>query len=178
MLPRPATMITAVVVTFALAGVMKLSTRSMTVAPQAAADSSREEGPAQLDSSRYQSEISDLETVLYQEAPPSQAAPASTVDPSMIEDLLRAIDAIEDLADRGRDECEQLGEPFYDFEQPGAEGDAHIEKWNDFARTWDEDVTEVATRLPSPPTWDADPALTAAYQDVTWAIRELRDATM
>ncbi|HXV14171.1 MAG TPA: hypothetical protein VEC56_08185 [Candidatus Krumholzibacteria bacterium] len=261
MLPRPATMITAVVVTFAIAGVMKLSTRGMTsAAPDP--EGLRDETPAQIESSRYQREITDLEAVLYQEAPPSmtdfmsisaalhemgfaiadremgpgardvassvamlaaqsevgeagyalpdiaqlrhdwealrsehfsdeewfrestpavesaQEVPAPTIDPSMIEDLLRAIDAIEALSDEGRRACEELGEPSYDFEQPGAEGEAHIEKWNDFARDWDEDVTRVATRLPSPPSWDADPELTAAYQDVTFAIRELRNATM
>jgi hypothetical protein len=254
-------MITAVVVTFAIAGVMKLSTRGMTSAPQAA-DDVREEEPAQLNSSRYQQEITDLEAVLYQESPLSmtdfmtvsaafhdmgfaiaerevgrsardvasgmavlaarsdvgeggyalpdiaqlrsdweslrsehfsdadwfrestpeveaaQDTPAPTVDPAMVDDLLSAIESIEELSDRGRRACAELGEPFYDLEQPGPGGEAHIEKWNDFAREWDEDVTRVATLLPSPPAWNADPELTAAYQDVTSAIRELRNATM
>ncbi len=255
MLPRPATMVTAVVVTFAIAGVMRLSTRGITSAPA-------EEGPSRLDSSRYQREIVDLETALYQEAPPSmtdfmtisaafhemgfaiadremgvgardvasdvamlaaqsdvgeagyalpdiaelrsdweslrsahfsdaewfresthavesaQEVSDATVDPSTIDDLLIAIEEIESLMEEGRRACEELGEPFYDFEQPGPEGEAHIEEWNDFAREWDEDVSRAASRLPSPPVWDVDPEVTAAYQDVTFAIREMRNATM
>ena len=255
MLPRPATMVTAVVVAFALAGVVRLSTRTThTTSPDGE--------PARLDSARYQREIEALESTLYQASTPSmsdfmtissafqdvgfaiadrelsahnrgvasdvallaaqadvgeagyslpdvaqlrsdweslrsqhfeeaawfrqstpeieqaQVTSAPAVDPAMVDELLRAIDAIETLAEEGRHVCDALGEPFYDLEQPGPGGDAHIQKWNEFAREWDDDVSRVATRMPSPPAWDADPELTYAYQDIAGAIGELRHATM
>jgi hypothetical protein len=91
---------------------------------------------------------------------------------------LRTLVEIEDLAKEGRRTCNELGEPFYDFEAPGPEGELHIEKWNLFASTWEDDVTTVASHLPSPPAWDSDPEMTAAYQEATGALSELRNATM
>ena len=64
MLPRPASIVAAVVVTFAVAGVMRLSTRGMSV-ERASETSSR------LDSARYQREIVALEDALYKNEPPS-----------------------------------------------------------------------------------------------------------
>lgn len=166
MLPRPATLVTAVVVTFAIAGVLKLSTRNAAEEPGARAT------PSRLDSERDQNEIEVLESTLYAEAP------APTVDPAMIDDLVRAIATIEALSDEGRRACDELGEPFYDFERPGAAGEAHIETWNRFAREWDDDVTEAATRLPAPPAWDADVDVTTSYQEVANALQQLRHATI
>ena len=263
MLPRPATMVTAVVVSFALAGVARLSSRTGATTP-------RDEestpfggaGSARLNSALYQPEIESLESQLYADSVPSmddftalsnafrdvgfaiadrernarnrdiasdvsvlaaradigeagyslpdlvqlrsdweslrsqrfseaawfrqstpaieesQAESTTTIDPAMADELLHAIDAIETLAQDGRRACDELGEPFYDLEQPGPAGDAHIEKWNAFARKWDDDVSRAATRLPSPPAWDADPKLTLAYQAVAGAIAELRLAAM
>jgi hypothetical protein len=248
-------MVTAVVVTFAIAGVIRLSTRSVSSSPRDIAGS-------RLDSARYQREIQALETTLYKEAPPSmtdfmvisaafhdmgfaiaanelnpasrdvasdvamlaaksdvgeagyalpdiaelradweslrsqrfveaewfrtstpaveaaQVVPTPTVDPAMIEELQRSIDELEDLVQQGRSACTELGEPFYDFEQPGLSGAAHIDRWNAFAREWDDDVSRVASRMPSPPAWDTDIEVTTAYQDVAAAVRELRHATM
>lgn len=264
MLPRPATMVTGVVVAFAIAGVMRLSTRGMS---NSSADPSFDRSDdrttsARLDSDRYQGEIEALEATLYQETPPSMtdfmaisaalhevslaiadrevnpiardvagdvamlaagadvgesgfALPdigqvrtdweairsrnfedagwfreaaatledadvdtAPAADPSIVEDLLSAIDAIEALGETGRRACEELGEPFYEFEQPGPAGEDHIEKWNEFAREWEDDVSQVASHMPPPPAWDADVEVTTAYQDVSSALRELRHATM
>lgn len=263
MLPRPATMVTGVIVTFAIAGVMRLSTRGMS-SPSAGGSPRQSIDPssARLDSDRYQDEIEALESTLYQEAPPSmtdfmaisaalqdvslaiadrevnpnarevagdvamlaagadvgesgfalpdigeiraeweslrsrnfehadwfrEAAsapegaepdPALELDSSITADLLSAIDAIEALSETGRRACKELGEPFYEFEHPGAAGDEHIAKWNQFAREWEDDVSRVASRMPPPPAWNADVELTTAYQDVTSALRELRHATM
>lgn len=176
MLPRPATMVTAVVVTFAVAGVMRLSTRSVSVTPGDTA-------PSRLDSAKNQREIEPLETTPYQGASPpavevAQADPAPAVDTAMTDDLLRAIDELEALVQKGRSTCTELGEPFYDYEQPGAPGHAHIDRWNAFAREWDDDVSRAASRMPAPPTWNADTEITMAYQDISAAIREMRNATM
>ena len=108
----------------------------------------------------------------------AQIVPAPTVDPVMIEKLLSSIDELEELVQQGRSACTELGEPFYDFEQPGSSGQAHIDRWNEFAREWDDDVSRVASRMPAPPAWDADTEITMAYQNITAAIRELRHATM
>jgi hypothetical protein len=254
-------MVTAVVVTFAIAGVLRLSTRSSNVASRDSIAPRDHESP-KLESDRYQTEIAALESMLYKEAPPSttdfmtisaalhevgfaiadrevdasardvasdvellaaqadvgeagyalpdiaqlradweslrsqrfddaewfhESTPAleeaqlvatPEIDPSTIEDLRSGIDAIEKLGQEGRRKCDELGEPFYDFERPGAEGDAHIAAWNAFAREWEDDVSRAASLLPSPPSWDADPNLIAAYQDVTNALRELRHASM
>jgi hypothetical protein len=107
-----------------------------------------------------------------------ESASAPAVDDSFVDDLLRTLVEIEDLAKEGRRTCNELGEPFYDFEAPGPEGELHIEKWNLFASTWEDDVTTVASHLPSPPAWDSDPEMTAAYQEATGALSELRNATM
>jgi hypothetical protein len=155
-------MVTAVVVTFAIGGVLKLSTRRLSSEPP-----SDDVSVARIDSDR---------TPVDEETP--QAIPTTRTDVSMIEELLRAADAIEALAKEGRRVCDALGEAFYDYEQPGPDGDEHIAKWNQFAREWDDDLTEVATRLPSPPGWDADDDVTTSYQEVAGAIQELRNATM
>lgn len=263
MLPRPATMVTGVIVTFAIAGVMRLSTRGMST-PSADPSSRRsaERESARLDSDRYRTEIEALESTLYQESSPSmtdfmaisaalqevslaiadrevnpmardvagdvamlaagadvgesgfalpdiaevraewealrsrnfedadwfreatatledmESDPAPEAEESIVEDLLSAIDAIETLGETGRRACEELGEPFYDVEQPGPAGEEHIEKWNEFARDWEDDVSRVASHMPSPPAWNADIEVTTAYQDVASALRELRHATM
>lgn len=255
MLPRPATMVTAVVVTFAIAAVAELSTKGTSVPPGSA-------DPLRLDSGRYQHEIESLESALYQQAPPSmadfvtisaafhdvglaiagrelnsssrdvasdvallaaqsdvgdsgyalpdiaelradweslrserfveaewfrestpiveaaQVVPAPTVDPAMKDELESAIDLLEELAQEGRSACTELGEPFYDFEQPGPRGQAHIDRWNEFAREWDDKVSRTASRMPPPPAWNADSEFIVAYQDVTGSVRELRHATM
>jgi hypothetical protein len=248
-------MVTAVVVTFAIAGVMRLSTRDVPVSPSDTPGS-------RLDSAKYQREIEALETTLYQEAPPSmtdfmtisaafhdmglsiadrelnpasrdvasdvamlaarsgvgessfavpdigelradweslrsahfadaewfrastpaveaaQAVPAPSADPAIIGDLLRTIDEMEGLVQQGQSACTELGEPFYDYEQPGSSGYAHIDRWNEFAREWDDDVSRAASHMPAPPAWDADTEITMAYQEITSAIREMRHATM
>jgi hypothetical protein len=179
MLPRPATMITAVVVTFAIAGVLRLSTRGMS----APTDDDRSD--TSLDSAMDPREIEAFEATLDQEESPSTpdaestpVTPAPPVDPTMIDELLDSIGELEELARQGRSACAELGEPFYDFEQPGPSGQAHIDRWNEFAREWDDDVSRAASRMPPPPNWDADVEITTAYQDVTFAIRELRHAGM
>lgn len=176
MLPRPATMVTAVVVTFAVAGVMRLSTRSLSVTPDDTA-------PSRLDTAEYQREIEPLETTAYPRASTpaveaAQSVPAPSADTAMTDDLLRAIDELEALVQKGRSACTELGEPFYEYEQPGASGHAHIDRWNAFAREWDDDVSRAASRLPAPPAWNADTESIKAYQDISAAIREMRNATM
>lgn len=264
MLPRPATLVTAVIVTFTIAGVMKLSTRSATRGDDRRPESDSRDtvSSARIDSGRYEREITALESALYNEAPPStidfmtiaaafqdvgfaiadrevnassrdvagdvallasqadvgeagyslpdiarlrsdwerlrserfvdtewfrestaaldeaQVVSAPAIDPAVVDDLLHGIDALEALSEEGRRACDELGEPFYDFERPGPAGEAHIATWNEFAREWEDQVSRVASQLPSPPTWDADPDVVASYQDLTGAMRELRNATM
>ena len=188
MLPRPATMVTGVVVAFAIGGVLKLSTRNMSAEPRNQTLAARLDGDASddsnhyddsdhsMESDQYEDEIDSLGSALDGDEPLSepgeedeQAISTPQSETSTIEALLQAADAIEALAEVGRREF---------ADAPESDGDADIEKWNEFARDWDDDVTEVATRMPPPPSWNADAEISDSYQDLASAIQELRGATI
>lgn len=185
MLPRPATMVTGVIVAFAIGGVLKLSTRNMSAEPRndtfaARIDSDPYRDQAPTDDSDHSSENDSYEDTIDSlglaldgelESEPADIEPElSTARTSTIEALLQAADAIEALAQTGRNE--------FATEAPGSDDDAELEKWNAFAREWDDDVTEVATRMPSPPSWAEGGEVTESYQDLASALQELREATV
>ncbi len=186
MLPRPATMVTGVIVAFAIGGVLKLSTRNMSAEPRndtfaARIDSDPYRDQAPTDDSDHSSEndsyeetIDSLGSALDGEIdlePADEVEPElSTAQTSTIEALLQAADAIEALAEAGRSE--------FATEAPASDDDADLDKWNEFVREWDDDVTEVATRMPSPPSWAEGNEVTESYRDLASALQELREATL
>ena len=193
---RPATMITAVVVAFAVAGVVRMASRNMDVVPRDGKFSRYSRADVQPGDFQPPENdppgMADRSSAVYQDSTlaalkhdTERAFDETTAElnPEPVahdasEELLRAIDAIETLAKEGRRTCNELGEPFYEPDHPGPDGEEHMAKWSEFARAWDDDVSRAASHMPSPPSWNADPELLAAYQDVSASIGALRAATL
>ena len=104
----------------------------------------------------------------------AQTRPAPTVTLQEVHELTLVIGRIERLVADGRRQCDELGEPQYSIEAPGAAGRAQIEGWRRWAREWDDAVNGVAAHLPPAPAWDGEPNYAVAYQEIERAIRELR----
>ena len=96
------------------------------------------------------------------------------VDRQDTQALERVVEQLARLIDEGRQDCDDMGEPEYDAEMPGASGRRHIASWEEWSRGWIERVDDAAVRLPSQPPWTGERSYTIAYQEVSSAIRELR----
>ena len=95
-------------------------------------------------------------------------------DADAVRDVEQVIERLRDLMRRGRRDVEQLGEPVYALELIGREGEAQIARWQAWSRRWDEQLTELARKLPPAPGLDDDGNYLVAYQNVAQALGALR----
>ncbi len=176
---RPATVVTSVVVTFAIAGIMRVSTRGMSTSPEVVDDAQWNDEVAEPDDVVFESSVDadavDVGSELIDAESPSTDP---TVDEQAWIDALRNVaDRVDALSREGQQHFAELGDPFYDVDDPSIEGQRHIERWSDYSRDWETKVGQASSWMPSPPAWNASPEKIAAYQDVAEAIRHLRNAS-
>lgn len=95
-------------------------------------------------------------------------------DAGEVYELVRVIERLEDILAEGQDECDDLGEPEYDPERMDSRGHSQVAGWDQFYRDWDEQLNQIADRLPPQPSWSGDQDHVTAYQEVNQAFGELR----
>jgi hypothetical protein len=104
----------------------------------------------------------------------AQTRVVPTPSEGQLYELTRMMDRIDDLIRDGSRECADLGEPDYEPGYEGAEGRAQIGRWRRFARDWDDKLDYAASFMPAQPPFDGDSDFLFAYQDVGYALSELR----
>ncbi|MEX2208152.1 MAG: hypothetical protein WEF50_18150 [Myxococcota bacterium] len=104
----------------------------------------------------------------------AQTKRPAIVDPRDVTRLRHTVRRLEQLANAGEQEARELGEPAYDSAAPGAAGRVQIERWNAWARRWNERIDDALRELPPPPPFDAELALVLAHQNTSRAAHELR----
>ena len=85
-----------------------------------------------------------------------------------------SLDRLEELIRRGERDVERLGEPQYPLERPGLAGEAHVRRWNKWARAWDESINDAMYGLPPQPSPSDNPNFFHAIQSLGQAAGELR----
>jgi len=126
-----------------------------------------------LDPAPYRESTKSLESIHDGKSPSS----GENVDPAAVRRLDVATDRIATMIRRGRRRALSVPEAGVDAERNSPGARAASLRWNDFARSWSASVNEMAGELPEHSGWSADSQALMAYQELEYALNELRNVT-